>query len=290
MLSYRPFWPRLACVLAALAGLISCGGTSDKRYPFQGQILSLSADGKEASIKHEDIPGFMSAMTMTYKVKDAAEFVDLKPGDLIGATLVVVSNDAYLTEVKKVGEAPLEKPAQSAPPASSGFELLKPGEAVPDVDFVDQDGKKRPFASFRGSPVVLTFIYTRCPMPTFCPLMDRHFTSIQTELAADPALSAVRLASVSFDPATDTPAVLKNHAAKLGADLKRWSFLTGDRDEIDRFATRFGVSIVRELNDAGDITHTLRTAVVDGRGMVFKVYTGNSWTPDQIVADLRQLG
>ena len=93
--------------------------------------------------------------------------------------------------------------------------------------------------------MVVTFIYTRCPLPTFCPLMDRHFATIQTAIKGDPALKNVRLVSVSFDPATDTPPVLKKHAAELNADPARWTFLTGDRDDIDRFAARFGVSVAR---------------------------------------------
>jgi protein SCO1/2 len=135
--------------------------------------------------------------------------------------------------------------------------------------------------------VVLTFIYTRCPMPTFCPLMDRHFKTIQTKLKDDQALNGhVHLVSVSFDPTTDTPAVLKKHAATLSADPTTWTFLTGDRDETDRFAARFGVSVMRAANDPQDITHTLRTAIIDARGRLVKVYTGNDWTPEQILADL----
>ena len=156
------------------------------------------------------------------------------------------------------------RPKRAAPSASSGFELLKPGEAVPDASFVDQDGKKRTFSSFKGSPVLMTFIYTKCPMPTFCPLMDQHFATIQKKLKDDPALKGrVHLVSVSFDPIVDTPPVLKAHAQTLGADLKTWTFLTGDRDDIDRFAARFGVSVARSLTDQRDITHNLRTALVD---------------------------
>jgi protein SCO1/2 len=290
-------WRLAVLVLAFVAP--SCGGSpvvrdaAERRYPFKGQVLSVSADSKQASIDHDEIPGFMSAMTMTYEARDPKEFEGLKAGDLITATLVVVSNGASLVEVKKVGEAPLKTPAapaQEAPPASSGFEMLRPGDAVPDVVFVDQDGRERSFTSFKGSPVVLTFIYTRCPMPAFCPLMDRHFTAIQAGLEKEPALAAVRLASVSFDPTTDTPEVMKSHAAKLGADPKRWSFLTGDRDAIDQFAARFGVSLVREGNAQRDITHNLRTAIVDDGGRLFKIYVGNSWTPDEVIADLKKLG
>jgi protein SCO1 len=274
--------------LAVLSG--ACFRRSDQReYTLHGQVISVEASRQQATIKHEEINGFMTAMTMPYTVRDGKQLAGVMPGDLIDAKLVVLSNDAYLTDLKKVGQAPLPAPLPdtAAPSASSGFELLKPGEEVPDTKFVDQDGKRRTFASLKGSPVVLTFIYTRCPMPTFCPLMDQHFARIQEKVKENPALKGrVRLASVSFDPTTDTPLVLKQHARKLAADLKTWSFLTGNRDDIDQFAARFGVSVVRALNDQRDITHNLRTAIVDGEGRLVKVYIGNEWTPEQVIADL----
>jgi protein SCO1/2 len=283
----------LSVAMGASAACGRGGNESAERreYPLQGQVLTVAADHKEASIKHEEIKGFMPAMTMPYKVLDSKEFESLVPGDLINATLVIVSNDAYLQGVKKVGQAPLEKPVaeSAAPSASSGFELLKEGEQIPATSFVDQDGQARTFEGFKGSFVVVTFIYTKCPMPTFCPLMDRHFVAIQEKLEAE-RRPDVRLVSVSFDPIVDTPPVLKQHAQMLGADLKRWTFLTGDRDEVDRFASRFGVSVSRALNDPRDITHNLRTVIVDRDGNLAKTYTGNGWTPDQLLTDLKALG
>jgi protein SCO1/2 len=278
-------------LLIALAAAAAAACGSDRReYTLQGQVLTIAPDRMEANIKHEDIPGFMPAMTMPYKVRDAQQLANLQAGDLINATLVVVSNDAFLEDVKKVGAAPLAaEDGGAAPSASSGFELLRPGEPVPDVTFVDQDGKSRTFSSFRPATTLLTFIYTRCPMPTFCPLMDRHFAAIQAELKKDRALDEVHLVSISFDPATDTPPVLKKHADSLGADPARWTFLTGDRDEVDQFAMRFGVSVMRDPNDPVNITHNLRTAIVDGKGALVKAYTGNEWTPEQVLADLRAL-
>lgn len=278
-------------VSMALASLVAaCGSKPDQReYPLQGQVLSVAADRQQATINHEEIKGFMAAMTMPYKVREARQLEGVAPGDLINAKLIVLSNDAYLTDVKKVGQAPLAKApeAAAAPAASSGFELLKPGEAVPDGAFVDQDGKKRTFQSFKGSPTLVTFIYTKCPLPTFCPLMDRHFAAIQKRLKDDPALRGkVRLVSVSFDPIVDTPPVLKAHAKQLEADTRVWTFLTGDRDEIDKFASRFGVSVARSQGDQRDITHNLRTAIVDAEGRLVKIYIGNEWTPDQAITDL----
>jgi len=285
--------PLILCLCLTLAST-ACSSAPDRRtFTLQGQVQSLDAVSKQVVVKHEEIKGFMPAMTMPYDVADAKALEGLAPGDLINAKLVVFSNGAQLEEIKKVGSAPLEKPpadVANPPTASSGFELLKPGEAVPAGKFLDQDGKPRTFAAFKGDPVVMTFIYTRCPLPTFCPLMDRHFASLQKTLEADPSLSKVKLVTVSFDPTTDTPAVLKKHGKSLGADFSRWTFLTGDRDDVDQFAARFGVQVSRALNDARDITHNLRTAIIGADGKLLKVYTGNDWSPDQVLTDLKGLG
>ena len=271
----------------------ACSNAPDQRtFTLQGQVQSLDAPRKLVTVKHEEIAGFMPSMTMPYEVEEAHALDGLAPGDLINAQLIVFSNGAHLANIKKVGTAPLEKPpadVPNPPVASSGFELLKPGEAVPDAKFVDQDGRPQHFGVFKGSPVVMTFIYTRCPLPTFCPLMDRHFVTLQKSLKTDPALENVRLVTVSFDPAADTPPVLKKHAKSLDADLTRWTFLTGDRDDVDQFAARFGVSVARALNDARDITHNLRTAIIGADGRLMKVYTGNDWSPDRVLADLKTL-
>lgn len=281
---------RVLCAVGLALVASGCGprSTNERTYVLQGQVLSVEGDRLQASIKHEEIKGLMPAMTMPYKMKDAKVLEGVKPGDLINAKLTIVLNDAFLSDVKKVGEAPLEKPSAEAPaPAPSGLELLKPGDAVPSVRFVDENGRNRAFSSFKGSTVLITFIYTRCPLPTFCPMMDRHFAAIQKAIESDPSLSKVHLVSVSFDPLTDTPPVLKKHARELGADPARWTFLTGDRDTIDRFSARFGVSVSRALNDPRDISHTLRTAIVDPDGKLAKVYVGNEWTPNQVLVDLK---
>lgn len=281
--------------LALAAG--ACARKVDQRtFPLHGQVLAVQAARKSVELKHGEVKGFMPAMTMPYEVRDAKLLDGLAPGDLVDAQLVVESNTAYLSAIKKVGTAPLEPApaaAEEAPAASAGFELLKPGEAAPDGHFIDQDGKKRSFASFAGEPTVVTFIYTKCPMPTFCPLLDRNFAAVQKKLQTDPSLAAlkgkVHLVSVSFDPLTDTPPVLKKHAQTLDADPRVWTFLTGDRDAIDQFASRFGVQVARAENEPRDITHNLRTALLDADGKLVKIYTGNEWTPAQLLADLKGL-
>ena len=274
-------------VLAVAAA--ACGGppSSQKTYPVQGQVLEVSPDHQQATVNAEEIKGFMAAMAMPYKVKDPQLLNGIAPGDLINATLVVDSDGAYFSAVKKVGEAPLAKPATTTP--STVAPELKPGEAVPDAEFVDQNGTKQAFSAFKGRPLAITFIYTKCPLPDFCPLMDRNFVAVQQTLKTEPALKQAHLVSISFDPATDTPAVLKKHAAQLKADPARWTFLTGDRVQIDTFASRFGMAIARAPTDPSNITHNLRTAIVDADGKLVKVYTGNDWKPGQVIADLKAL-
>jgi protein SCO1/2 len=276
----------------AIAVIVSCCAQRQPQntYRLQGQVLSIEAPRRTLTIKHSEIKGLMPAMTMPYTVKDDRLLNGLTAGDLVDATLVIVSNDAYLTAITKTGQAPLEKPPADAlmPSASSGPTLLEPGEEVPNASFVDQDGRKRTLNSFKGSAVVMTFIYTKCPLATFCPLMDRHFATLQTSLDGD-AAKKVRLVTVSFDPATDTPPVLKQHAKALKADPTRWTFLTGNQDEIDRFAARFGVAVSRAPNDPRDITHNLRTVIIDAEGRLVKTYVGNEWTPGQVLTDLRDV-
>jgi protein SCO1 len=271
--------------VAALLLAAACSrAPAPKTYELTGQILGVKPEASEVLIKHEDIKDFMPGMTMPFKVKDPALIKSVQPGDLVTATLVVGDTEAYLSRLNKTGHQELDAPPASA---GSGFELLKDGEQVPDQLLIDQDGKPRPLSSMRGHRIALTFTYTRCPMPNFCPLMDRNFQDVQREIKKTPALADVRLVSVSFDPQFDTPPVLKRHAQRLQADPLVWSFVTGERDEIERFAARFGVTIERAEQSPIDITHNLRTAIIDAEGRVVKVHTGNSWTPADVVADLK---
>ena len=166
--------------------------------------------------------------------------------------------------------------------------LLSPGDTVADTAFIDQKDKRRALAEWRGTPLLVTFIYTRCPLPTYCPLMDKQFAAIQKQGAADPALKGrFRLLSVSFDPEHDTAAVLDAHAKKVGADPSVWTFASADTATVDRFAAKFGVSITREGANPGEITHTLGTALIGGDGKLVKIYSGNEWTVAAVMADLR---
>ena len=280
---------RRLAVIAVLLLSAACGGA--KHYTMKGQVLSVNRDKQEVLVKHEAITGFMMAMTMPYRVQSGGMLDNLGAGDLITAQLDVKDNTAVIALITKTGHAVPDLP-QPAPVARSGFELIKEGEGVPNQLFVDQDGRSRHFADIRdGRAVALTFMYTKCPMPTYCPMMDRNFAEVQKQIKTKPSLrDKARLLSISFDLKNDTPPVLKEHAKELGADPSVWTFVSGDRDQVDRFAMRFGLTLMRgESSDPDEIGHTLRTAIIDRDGRLVKTYTGNEWTPDQVVADFEKL-
>jgi protein SCO1/2 len=281
---------RVASLFLVIFGLFFVAAcTRAKHYEMKGQVLAVDRDKVEILVKHEDIPGLMSAMTMPYKVQSVTMLDNIGPGDLISTDLAVDNGTAVITKITKTGTAKIDTPAPS--PIASGFELIKVGTEVPNQVFIDQDGKERHLNDIRdGRAMALTFIYTKCPMPTYCPMMDRQFATIQKEIQTKPELrDKVKLLSVSFDPKNDTPPVLKKHAKELGADPKLWTFVTGSRDEIDKFAMTFGVTLIRgEASDPNEIGHTLRTAIIDRSGKLVKTYTGNEWSASDIVADLEK--
>jgi protein SCO1/2 len=277
----RSIVPLLLLLLTA-----GCTPRPDARqYELQGQILAVDPERSEVLIKHADIKGFMPGMTMPFKVKDASLLSGKKAGDLVTATLVVGDIESHLSTLTRTGHAAVDTP----PVVADAPRVLVEGEAVSDALLVDQDGTARPFSDLRGHRVALTFIYTRCPLPEFCPLMDRHFAAVQKTLKSTPALADVRLVSMTLDPEFDTPAVLKPHAQRMAADPAIWSFVTAEPKDAARFASQFGVFVERNPDQAIDITHNLRTAIVDPQGRLVTVHNGNNWTPAQLVADLKKV-
>ena len=270
-------------VTALVSSIVVAACSRGHEYELRGQVLAVDSARGELTIKHEDIKGFMPGMTMPFKVSQPSVMTGIVAGDLVRATLVVEDSRGYLTAVSRTGTAPLTE----APPRPY-VEPLAPGTEVPDVPLLDDTGAARHLADWRGRALAITFIYTRCPLPDFCPLMDRQFASTQELVSADDALRGrVQLLSVSFDPSYDTPPVLATHAKKVGADPGTWSFLTGEEADVESLAARFGVAVMREGSDPGNVVHNLRTAVIDSDGKLVKILNGMQWAPSELVTELR---
>lgn len=285
-----PRIPRAIGLLCLATGLGGCQAEpSTQTFPLRGQILATSADAsgrRGVTVAHEDIPTFMPAMTMAYYVRPPAQLDGVVPGDLVTADLIFTrtSGDIYLTNLKTTGHADL--PAGARPVRI--MDVMNPGDEVPDDPLQDQAGTSRRLSDWRGRALAVTFVYTRCPLPDFCPLMDRHFGALQRAIAGDARLrDRIHLVSISFDPAHDTPAVIAAHANARGADPRTWSYLTGSPAAIDHLTSRFGVSTLTVQEPAPTLTHNLRTAVIDPKGRLVTILSGNEWTVDQLLSDLR---
>ena len=278
-------------VLALLTTLLAAASCSNvKHYEMRGQVLAVNRDKLEILVKHEEIEGLMPAMTMPWKVRTLGMLDNLGPGDLITSEIEVDDDQGVVTNITKLGTAKPDMPAPAAP-AKPGVTLLTPGDVVPAQLFVDQEGRRRTFSEIRNDrALAVTFIYTKCPVPTFCPMMDRQFAEAQLLIKQKGLEDKAGLLSVSFDPKRDTPSVLKQHAQQLRFDPSVWTFVTGDGDEIERFATNFGLTLVRgEADDPNEIGHTLRTALVDRQGRLAKAYSGADWTAAELVGELERL-
>ena len=271
---------------AALVWLMAASACSSspppREFEIVGQIQAIAPDKAEVTIKHEDIKGFMPGMTMAFKAEKAA-LDGRQPGDLVTGTLVVGEVDVHISKLTVTGHRELD-PTTVLP--ADGSAIIQPGDLVRDAALIDQDGKTRRLSEWRGHRLALTFVYTRCPLPEFCPLMNQHFRRVQATIAKTPALADVRLLSVTLDPAYDTPKVLKPYATGAGADPARWTFLTAEPAEAATFMEQFGIIAERDPANEVQITHNLRTAVIGADGRLKTVHTGNRWMPDELVADL----
>lgn len=292
----------LALGLALAAGCKHAGGVADnaansgqqaqgdvKSFPIHGRIVSVDLKRGAVVLDHDAVPGFMDAMTMSYPLKAPNVASELHPGDVITATLLVRKDgddytDPKLDQIVVVAQAkPDYKPSME-------YHVPQAGDAVPDFTLVNEDGRTIHLAQFKGKVVLLTFIYTRCPLEDYCPRMSKNFAQIDDALKADPALYKVtHLLSISFDPKFDTPMILKNYGKIYnGGDAKEfahWEFAAAPEKELGAVEQFFDLGVTP--GDSGSLNHSLSTAVIGRDGKVRAWYPTNEWKPADVLAQMK---
>ena len=283
----------IALLLASLVFSSAChrsSTSSAKRYPFTGRVVSIDTQSHQAFIYGDDIPGFMDAMAMSYKIKPEDTLTHLHPGDSISAEVVTIPADPknedavpdyWLENVKVTGHV------EAAPAAANTPHLPAPGDDVPDFSFTNQSGKHISLKQYRGKTLLVTFIYTRCPFPDFCPRMTGSFAEIYKQLATNPALAGTHLLSLSFDTDHDTPKVLRDYGFSSAhtrdpALFTRWEFAAPTAADLPKIADFFALTIKPE---GGLITHNLSTAVIGPDGKIVKWYHGSDWQVSDLIKD-----
>lgn len=253
-----------------------------KHYELQGRVVAVDSGNHEVTIAHQDVPGLMPAMTMPFLVAHDQDWIfgKIGPGDHIHATLV-------MTERAELQDISFTKASDTTGDGTSNLRIPEPGDDVPDFTLVNQFGRTIHLDRFRGKPLLVTFIYTRCPLPNFCPLMSNNFAETLRQLEKSPKVfEKTQFLSISIDPGYDNPSILQNYGKRYVGNIdpgfRHWQFATGSPAELRKAADFFGLSYDRK---EGQIVHTLQTVLIGADGKIAKVYPGNEWKPSEVEAD-----
>ena len=276
----RPRRRRL--LLLSIVFLILAGCTLRRTYEVTGRVVGFGDDGRTVIVEHEDVPGLMPAMTMSFTMRDGRVLDSVAVHEAVRFQLIVTRDSSWIDRLEILPDSAVaEHPAGPPDPLfeTTASPLLTTGDRIPPFTLVNQDGETFGSTDFEGTALLLTFIYTRCPLPDFCPLLSRHFQHLQPRLI-ERFGDRVHLLSISFDPKHDTPEVLRDYARRYTEDTRQWTFATGSPEEIARVAGGFGVFYTQ---DGQDFDHNLATALIGPDGQVRRLWRGNDWQPEAVL-------
>jgi len=255
-------------------------------FALQGVIKDLPPDGQSVVIQHQAIAHYMAAMTMTFKVRAAKELAGLHPGDVITCQLHVSETESWIDQILKTGTAAPEKPAPASAPTPSKTSHLRAKNPLLNYKFTNELGQSVSLADFHGQALAITFFYTRCPLPEYCPRLSKNFQVASEKLAAQSgAPTNWHFLSFSFDSEFDTPETLAAYGRSYHYDPAHWSFLTGPADKIAALAAASDVTYQWE---AGTINHNFRTLIIDATGHLQTIIPTSGDLSDRIAAEILQ--
>jgi protein SCO1 len=267
-------------LLLGIVVLTACRPSGPRIFEVRGVVHEIEPGGKSAIIRHETITNYMEAMIMRFKAKDTNAFAGVRPGDEITFRLMVTEDNSWVDRVRKTGRTQtVARPATTGTNATIGSR-----HPLMDYAFTDQAGKPVSLTSLRGQALAITFFFTRCPIPDYCPRLSKNFEEACAELKAMPnAPTNWHLLSVTIDPDFDTPAVLGAYAKRYAHDPHHWSFLTGPRDKIVELARQSGMAMEP---DQGLLNHNFRTLIIDPEGKLQMSFPISGDISDGIVSEL----
>jgi protein SCO1/2 len=256
-------------------------------YSVKGVVKKINPEEQTVVIKHEEIPDYMPAMTMPFEVKTTDELDGLQPGDNVTFQLKVTESHGWIEQIQKTGQTePIERTERPMLRPVPDVEVLEVGDRLANYQFTNELGKAVSLKDFRGQALGITFIYTRCPYPNFCPQMSRMFAETQEKLKSDESAPGNwQLLSITLDPNYDTPRTLKSYAEEYDYDPVKWTFLRGSLYDVDALTQQFNMATAWSPQEQ-NLTHQLRTAVVDPQGRVQKILKYNQWTVEEFVEEI----
>lgn len=275
----------LALILTSVGSGCRRSSAPHKKYDLKGTVVAVEIDKHLVTIAHEEVPDYMPAMTMPFTVPGDADLQILAPEDEVTATLVVDGSQSWLEDLVIRKQSPNVA-------AATGLVEANEGDDVPNYTLVNQDGKEIKLHDYRGKTLLLTFVYTRCPVPEYCTLMSNNFAAVERQLQQQPdSYDKTHLLSISIDPDYDTPQVLRSYGAAhteryQDETFSHWEFASGTKDQVKGVAQFFGL---RYYQATDQIVHGRKTVIVGPDGKVAKVYSDNKWRPDEVAKEMQRL-
>ena len=255
----------------------------------RGLVRNLPADGQTVVVRHEEIPGFMPKMTMAFNVRDTNELRGLKPGDAIAFVVKATEEDSWIEKIRHTSTndmAPLP-PSDPTSAALLNIAQMKTGDVLPDAELLAEDGRTIKLSEFQGRALAFTFIFTRCPLPDYCPRMNQHFNRArELLLQRSGGPTNWQFLSISFDPEFDKPGVLNRYAYSYrGASADRWLFAAAPTNVMASFVNQLDF---RFANEGGSFLHNLRTVVLDPQRRIHRQFDGNKWKATELADALAE--
>ena len=312
-------FPGLLCCLCVVTALTGCApthptssnsqlispstnspvitATKANRFEVKGWLKEMDAAQRKVRILHDDIPGYMEKMSMEFEVRGATEWPALKVGDRVAFTLQATESDGWIEGLRPstdvaVSATSTNSTAAITPilpiPRIAHYQPLLVGDTLPDYPLTNHLGQSMILSQFRGQAIAFTFFFTTCPFPTMCPRMTTNFRDAYRDLLTNTGTMTPtnwHLFSITIDPQRDTPEMLKDYARRNDSSPEHWTYLTGDGSQIEILGRHFGLNFFLE---AGALNHNLRTVVVNPKGKITKIFTGNEWKSSELAEEMRR--
>jgi protein SCO1/2 len=258
--------------------------SNEQSFAARGIVKELNPGGRTVLVSHEAITNYMEGMTMPFKVKESQELTGLAAGDRISFRLHVTETESWIGQIAKIGTVPLDKGRQVASPMATEGPASVPSQPLLAFKFTNELGQAVRLDDFRGQALAITFFFTRCPIPDFCPRLSKNFQEASRKLSSlKDGATNWHFLSVSFDTEMDSPRVLKAYGEMYHYDPAHWSFLTGPADKVGELARASNVTFER---DGGSFNHNFRTLIIDPTGHLQTVFPTGGDLSDAIVEEI----
>ena len=261
--------------------LLGCSGQNS--YSVRGTIIEVRKESNEFLINHDEIPGFMMAMTMPFTLSDSIDIHRFQVGDSLRFRLILNNEKAFAKEIQLLGKGTLPV---SNDMLNDEYTPIDIGEIITDVTLLDLDSNEVSLSSSDGKFRLISYIFTRCPMPNMCPAVVSKNQYLAQVFKDE---SNIEFILASFDYAYDTPSILKHTYGSLlefNPNIKVFSS-TGHPNDIFSLA---GQSLVSFWGvDENDIGHTLRSILIDPERRLMKTFDGTNWPPETAERDIKNI-